>query len=28
VSEEAETDVAIHGASHPGRHAAEPEAAQ
>jgi small subunit ribosomal protein S17 len=28
VSEEAATDVAIHGASHPGRHAAEPEASR
>ena len=28
ANEEAETDVAIHGASHPGRHAAEPEAAR
>jgi small subunit ribosomal protein S17 len=28
ANEEAETDVAIHGASHPGRHVAEPEAAR
>ena len=28
VTEEAETDAAIHGASHPGRHVAEPEAAR
>ena len=28
ANEEAETDMAIHGASHPGRHVAEPEAAR